>query len=99
MFKEGLEYSVDNWNYCNGIDRRFYSEVCHGLQPAGMSPLHTNISLDKHCKILSVNQTLCFIVKDKSVHCSKQIKSIQSVFILHSGHQQILTKDISLPFL
>ena len=54
---------------------------------------------NQHCKISLVNQTLCIIVKDKSVHCGKQIKSIQPVFILHNGPQQILTKDISLPFL
>ncbi|XP_065916479.1 MORN repeat-containing protein 5-like [Dysidea avara] len=37
IFKEGLKYEADSWQYCDGIDRRFYSEVCNGLQPAGQS--------------------------------------------------------------
>ena len=35
MFEDGLEYEPEDWEYCNGFDRRFYTEVCNGLKPAG----------------------------------------------------------------
>ena len=25
IFKEGLKYAADSWQYCDGIDQRFYS--------------------------------------------------------------------------
>lgn len=34
-FHDGLEYEERGWNYCDGLDRRFYSEICHGIKPAG----------------------------------------------------------------
>ncbi|XP_041368546.1 MORN repeat-containing protein 5-like [Gigantopelta aegis] len=41
-FADGLEYDEDNWEYCDGYDRRFYTEICKGLKPAGRSQL-TNV--------------------------------------------------------
>ena len=38
-FSDGLEYEEDNWDFCDGYDRRFYTERCNGLRPAGMLPL------------------------------------------------------------
>lgn len=38
-FADGLTYDVDNWDYCDEFDRRFYTEICHGLKPAGRSQL------------------------------------------------------------
>ncbi|XP_062870449.1 MORN repeat-containing protein 5 isoform X2 [Trichomycterus rosablanca] len=38
-FADGLKYEETDWDYCNGFDRRFYSERCHGLKPAGESQL------------------------------------------------------------
>jgi hypothetical protein len=35
IFADGLEYSDKNWEYCDGYDRRFYTEICNGLKPAG----------------------------------------------------------------
>ena len=35
-FKDGLKYEEDGWEYCDGLDRRFYSEICNGIKPAGM---------------------------------------------------------------
>lgn len=34
-FKDGLKYEEDDWQYCDGLDRRFYSEICNGIKPAG----------------------------------------------------------------
>lgn len=34
-FADGLQYQEKDWDYCNGFDRRFYSERCNGLRPAG----------------------------------------------------------------
>ena len=34
-FKDGLKYEEDEWEYCDGLDRRFYSEICNGIKPAG----------------------------------------------------------------
>lgn len=34
-FADGLEYDAEDWEYCDGYDRRFYTEICHGLKPAG----------------------------------------------------------------
>ncbi|XP_007442479.1 MORN repeat-containing protein 5 [Python bivittatus] len=41
-FADGLEYKDHNWHYCDGYDRRFYTEICKGLKPAGISQL-TNL--------------------------------------------------------
>ncbi|XP_044190026.1 MORN repeat-containing protein 5 isoform X1 [Thunnus albacares] len=38
-FADGLQYQETDWDYCNGFDRRFYSERCNGLRPAGESQL------------------------------------------------------------
>ena len=34
-FSDGLVYEESDWHYCDGIDRRFYSEICNGIKPAG----------------------------------------------------------------
>ncbi|MEE6504631.1 hypothetical protein FKM82_005277, partial [Ascaphus truei] len=34
-FADGLEYKEKKWHYCDGYDRRFYTEICCGLKPAG----------------------------------------------------------------
>ena len=34
-FHDGLVYKEDGWGYCTETDRRFYSEICHGIKPAG----------------------------------------------------------------
>lgn len=36
-FSDGLEYEETDWDYCDGYDRRFYTESCYGLKPAGES--------------------------------------------------------------
>jgi len=42
-FKDGLKFEdSEDWSYCQGNDRRFYTEQCNGLKPAGRSQL-TNI--------------------------------------------------------
>ncbi|AWP15150.1 putative MORN repeat-containing protein 5 [Scophthalmus maximus] len=38
-FADGLQYHEQDWDYCDGNDRRFYSERCNGLRPAGESQL------------------------------------------------------------
>ena len=38
-FSDGLTYSGVDWEYCDGYDRRFYTETCNNLRPAGMWPL------------------------------------------------------------
>uniref|UniRef100_A0A8B9CWY7 MORN repeat-containing protein 5 n=1 Tax=Anser brachyrhynchus TaxID=132585 RepID=A0A8B9CWY7_9AVES len=40
--RDGLEYEDEKWHYCDGYDRRFYTEICSGLKPAGISQL-TNL--------------------------------------------------------
>ena len=35
-FRDGLQYQDDDWRYCDGIDRRFWSEVCQEIKPAGI---------------------------------------------------------------
>ena len=35
-FSDGLQYEESDWRYCDGVDRRFWTEVCHGIKPAGM---------------------------------------------------------------
>jgi len=34
-FADGLQYQEKDWDYCDGKDRRFYSERCNGLRPPG----------------------------------------------------------------
>lgn len=40
-FSDGLAYDDDQskWQYCHKNDRRFYTEICKGLKPAGKSQL------------------------------------------------------------
>ncbi|KAM9455517.1 MORN repeat-containing protein 5 [Clarias gariepinus] len=38
-FSDGLEYEERDWDYCHGCDRRFYTERCSGVKPAGESQL------------------------------------------------------------
>ncbi|XP_056289044.1 MORN repeat-containing protein 5 isoform X1 [Pseudoliparis swirei] len=38
-FADGLQYQEKDWDYCDGKDRRFYSERCNGLRPPGESQL------------------------------------------------------------
>ena len=35
-FRDGLQYQEGEWHYCDGMDRRFWTEICHGIKPAGM---------------------------------------------------------------
>ena len=39
VFVDGLEFDEESWTYCDGYDRRFYTEICDGLKPAVRSPL------------------------------------------------------------
>ncbi|MBN3282535.1 MORN5 protein, partial [Polyodon spathula] len=34
-FADGLKYNDEDWEYCDGYDRMFYTEICNGLKPAG----------------------------------------------------------------
>ncbi|XP_026716385.1 MORN repeat-containing protein 5 isoform X2 [Athene cunicularia] len=36
-FADGLKYKDKKWHYCDGYDRRFYTEICSGLKPADIS--------------------------------------------------------------
>ncbi|XP_049629039.1 MORN repeat-containing protein 5 [Suncus etruscus] len=38
-FEDGLQYEDKFWHYCDGYDRRFYTEICNGLKPAGICQL------------------------------------------------------------
>lgn len=40
-FSDGLAYEESDWHYCDGIDRRFYSEICNGIKPAGNYAVYT----------------------------------------------------------
>ncbi|KAM4647354.1 MORN repeat-containing protein 5 isoform 2-T2 [Amazona ochrocephala] len=41
-FADGLEYKDKKWHYCDGYDRRFYTEICSGLIEPDISQL-TNL--------------------------------------------------------
>ncbi|XP_029024898.1 MORN repeat-containing protein 5 [Betta splendens] len=38
-FSDGLQYKEKDWDYCDCLDRRFYTERCNGLRPAGESQI------------------------------------------------------------
>lgn len=47
-----MEYDPHDWKYCDGYDRRFYTEILHGLKPAGRSQLKNNEPpqvIPEHC--------------------------------------------------
>ena len=51
-FPDGLVYDPNDWKYCDGYDRRFYTETLHGLKPAGRSQLKNNEppqKIPEHC--------------------------------------------------
>ena len=50
-FSDGLEYAENKWEYCDGVDRRFYTEVCNGIKPAGEYLQHTHTRT--HTPVLS----------------------------------------------
>jgi len=41
-FADGLVYDEENWEYCDGYDRRFYTEITGSLMPAGHEQLVNN---------------------------------------------------------
>ncbi|XP_065068546.1 MORN repeat-containing protein 5-like isoform X2 [Rhopilema esculentum] len=43
IFADGLKYEPEDWEYCDGFDRRFFTEICNGLKPAGRSQLTNRI--------------------------------------------------------
>ncbi|NXY05857.1 MORN5 protein, partial [Pteruthius melanotis] len=45
-FADGLEYDEEKWHYCDGYDRRFYTEICSGFKPPGIPQL-TNLDPPK----------------------------------------------------
>ncbi|NWI55713.1 MORN5 protein, partial [Calyptomena viridis] len=42
VFADGSEYEGDKWPYCDGYDRRFYTEITRGFKPPGI-PQFTNL--------------------------------------------------------
>lgn len=40
-FADGLKHKENDWEYCNLADRRFYSEICDGIKPAGIRNIAT----------------------------------------------------------
>lgn len=40
IFPDGLVYRNKNWDYCDGYDRRFYTERCYGFIPPGWNLLY-----------------------------------------------------------
>nr|XP_041575546.1 MORN repeat-containing protein 5 isoform X2 [Taeniopygia guttata] len=45
-FIDGLEYEEEKWLYCDGYDRRFYTEIRSGFKPPGIAQL-TNLDPPK----------------------------------------------------
>ncbi|RLV93903.1 hypothetical protein DV515_00013329 [Chloebia gouldiae] len=45
-FTDGLEYEEEKWLYCDGYDRRFYTEIRSGFKPPGIAQL-TNLDPPK----------------------------------------------------
>jgi len=43
VFSDGLEYDEGVWDYCDGKDRRYYTEICKKLKPAGISQITNRI--------------------------------------------------------
>ncbi|NXM65825.1 MORN5 protein, partial [Serilophus lunatus] len=41
FFADGSEYGDKKWDYCDGYDRRFYTEISSGFKPPGI-PQFTN---------------------------------------------------------
>ena len=35
-FSDGLNFEEEDWDYCDGYDRRYYTEIKDGLKPAGV---------------------------------------------------------------
>jgi len=47
-FSDGLNFEEEDWDYCDGYDRRYYTEIKDGLKPAGVYA-YINISSEfKH---------------------------------------------------
>ena len=50
-FKDGLVHVEEEWEYCTPVDRRFYSETCNGIKPAGEELILEHILL--RCGLIS----------------------------------------------
>ncbi|XP_045923744.1 MORN repeat-containing protein 5 isoform X2 [Micropterus dolomieu] len=58
-FADGLQYQERDWDYCDGYDRRFYSERCNGLRPA--EPLLQLIIMTCVREDFRAKQNNCFV--------------------------------------
>lgn len=50
-FKDGLQYEENEWRYCDGVDRRFWTEVCQGIKPAGMCKETNNLEKETRMEL------------------------------------------------
>uniref|UniRef100_UPI0035900750 MORN repeat-containing protein 5 n=1 Tax=Myxine glutinosa TaxID=7769 RepID=UPI0035900750 len=45
IFADGLVYDESDWTYCDGRQRQYYSEICDGFKPAGLTQLTNSPSV------------------------------------------------------
>jgi hypothetical protein len=85
-FADGLEYKLKDWEYCDGYDRRFYTEICNGLRPAGIA--HSNLlvfSLWHHYKkgLLVSHESFCSLqVAPSSLTVYPHVRFLKDVMIV-----------------
>ena len=60
-FADGLVYEQENWDYCDGYDRRFYTEITGSLMPAGELNFLFNVSSLFSICLKSTKYTLRFL--------------------------------------
>lgn len=81
-FKDGLQYQEDEWKYCDGVDRRFWTEVCKEIKPAGIFQHHITVPNVHHhmwCPFHKILKTINCIDFYMSNYCRKS--SVWSLFL------------------
>lgn len=101
-FADGLQYQEKDWSYCDGYDRRFYTERCNGLRPAGWI-LFSRPLLNKHTRNdehIVYKPSLCIVWLKASSQCwiicklwvlSEQLFLFRSLFLPSKVMQAVLS--------
>uniref|UniRef100_A0A8P0ST38 MORN repeat-containing protein 5 n=1 Tax=Canis lupus familiaris TaxID=9615 RepID=A0A8P0ST38_CANLF len=91
-FSDGLQYDAEHWHYCDSYDRRFYTEICYGLKPAGISQL-TN--MDPPRKIPQG----CYDCGDGFYNpTTRVVKDYRNRFLRNTGMSILTPRDTHLLF-
>lgn len=60
-FADGLVYEDEDWKYCDGYDRRFYTEIIGSLMPAGRSAFVFGFCVNIEFQVSALGHTIASV--------------------------------------